>query len=55
MLDRDSVDILLARGHGTTGALVEVARDKAYAAVGFNNPTSSLEDCVKTTDPGILS
>lgn len=55
VLDRHGVDILLARGDGTTGASVEVARDKAYAAVGFNNPTSSLEDRVKTMGPGILS
>ena len=54
-LDRDGVDILLAREDGATGASVEVARDKAYAAVGFNNPTSALEDRVKTTGFGILT
>ncbi len=55
VLDRDGVDILLAREDGATGASVEVARDKAYAAVGFNNPTSALEDRVKTTGFGILT
>lgn len=55
VLDRNGVDILLARGDGATGASVEVARDKAYAAVGFNNPTSALEDRVKTTGFGILT
>jgi uncharacterized protein GlcG (DUF336 family) len=55
VLDRDGIDILLARGDGATGASVEVARDKAYAAVGFHNPTSALEDRVKTTGFGILT
>ena len=55
ILDRNGVDILLAREDGATGASVEVARDKAYAAVGFNNPTSALEDRVKTTGFGILT
>ncbi|MDN5846614.1 MAG: heme-binding protein [Candidatus Nitrosocosmicus sp.] len=55
VLDRDGGDILLARGDGTTGASVGVARDKAYAAVGFQNPTSALEDRVKTTGFGILT
>lgn len=55
ILDRNGVDILLAREDGATGASVEVARDKAYAAVGFNNPTSSLEDRVETTGFGILT
>jgi uncharacterized protein GlcG (DUF336 family) len=55
VLDRDGIDILLARGDGATGASVEVARDKAYAAVGFNNPTSALEDRVETTGFGILT
>jgi uncharacterized protein GlcG (DUF336 family) len=55
ILDRNGVDILLAREDGATGASVEVARDKAYAAVGFNNPTSALEDRVETTGFGILT
>jgi uncharacterized protein GlcG (DUF336 family) len=55
ILDRNGVDILLAREDGTTGASVEVARDKAYAAVGFNNPMSALEDRVETTGFGILT
>lgn len=55
VLDRNGVDILLAREDGATGASVEVARDKAYAAVGFNNPTSALEDRVETTGFGILT
>ncbi len=55
VLDRNGVDILLAREDGATDASVEVARDKAYTAVGFNNPTSALEDRVETTGFGILT
>jgi len=55
VLNRDGVDILLARGDGTTGASVDVARDKAYAAVGFQSPTSGLEERAKTSNPGIIA
>lgn len=55
VLNRDGVDILLARGDGTTGASVEVAQDKAYAAVGFQSPTSALEERAKTSSPGIIA
>ena len=55
VLNRDGVDIILARGDGTTGASVEVARDKAYAAVGFQSPTSALEERAKTSSPGIIA
>ena len=55
VLNRDGVDIVLARGDGTTGASVVVARDKAYAAVGFQSPTSALEERAKTTSPGIIA
>ena len=55
VLNRDGVDILLARGDGTTGASVEVARDKAYAAVGFQSPTSALEERAKSLSPGIIA
>lgn len=55
ILNRDGVDILLARGDGTTGASVEVARDKAYAAVGFQSPTSALEERAKSGNPGIIA
>jgi len=55
VLNRDGIDILLARGDGTTGASVEVARDKAYAAVGFQSPTSVLEERAKSSSPGIVA
>ena len=55
VLNRDGVDIVLARGDGTTGATVEVAREKAYAAVGFQSPTSAMEERAKTTSPGIIA
>jgi uncharacterized protein GlcG (DUF336 family) len=55
VLNRDGVDILLARGDGTTGATVEVARQKAYAAAGFQSPTSAMEERAKTANPGIIS
>jgi uncharacterized protein GlcG (DUF336 family) len=55
ILNKDGVDILLARGDGTTGASVGVARDKAYAAVGFQSPTSALEERAKTSSPGIIA
>jgi uncharacterized protein GlcG (DUF336 family) len=55
VLNRDGVDILLARGDGTTGATVEVAREKAYAAAGFQSPTSAMEERAKTTNPGIIA
>jgi uncharacterized protein GlcG (DUF336 family) len=54
VLNRDGVDILLARGDGTTGATVEVARQKAYAATGFQSPTSAMEERAKT-NPGIIA
>jgi uncharacterized protein GlcG (DUF336 family) len=55
VLNRDGVDILLARGDGTTGATVEVAREKAYAAAGFQSPTSAMEERAKTNNPGIIA
>jgi uncharacterized protein GlcG (DUF336 family) len=55
VLNRDGVDIMLARGDGTTGATVEVAREKAYAAVGFQSPTSAMEERAMTTNPGIIA
>jgi uncharacterized protein GlcG (DUF336 family) len=55
VLNRDGIDILLVRGDGTTGASVEVARDKAYAAAGFQSPTSGLEERAKTSNPGIIA
>jgi uncharacterized protein GlcG (DUF336 family) len=55
VLNRDGVDILLARGDGTTGATVEVARQKAYAAAGFQSPTSAMEERAKTANPGIIA
>jgi uncharacterized protein GlcG (DUF336 family) len=55
VLNRDGVDIVLFRGDGTTGATVEVARGKAYAAVGFQSPTSGMEQRAKTANPGIIA
>jgi uncharacterized protein GlcG (DUF336 family) len=55
ILNKDGIDILLARGDGTTGASVEVARDKAFAATGFQSPTSALEERAKTSSPGIIA
>lgn len=55
VLNRDGVDILLTRGDGTTGATVEVARQKAYAAAGFQSPTSAMEERAKTANPGIIA
>jgi uncharacterized protein GlcG (DUF336 family) len=42
VVDRDGVDILTARADGATGATVDVARGKAYAAAAFKTPTSVL-------------
>jgi len=55
VLNREGIDILLVRGDGTTGASVGVARDKAYAAAGFQSPTSGLEERAKTSNPGIIA
>ncbi|HEY7777790.1 MAG TPA: heme-binding protein [Nitrososphaeraceae archaeon] len=55
VLNRDGVDIVLFRGDGTTGATVEVARGKAFAAVGFQSPTSGMEERAKTANPGIMA
>lgn len=55
VLNRDGVDIILLRGDGTSGATVDVSRGKAYAAVGFQSPTSGLDERVKTANPGIIS
>ena len=55
VLNRDGVDIILLRGDGTTGATVDVSRGKAYAAVGFQSPTSGMEERANTTSPGIIA
>jgi uncharacterized protein GlcG (DUF336 family) len=55
VLNRDGVDIVFFRGDGTTGATVEVARGKAYAAAGFQSPTSGMEQRAKTANPGIIA
>jgi uncharacterized protein GlcG (DUF336 family) len=54
VVDIDGVDILLQRADGTTGATVAVARGKAHAAVGFQSPTSGLNEAAKTI-PGLIS
>ncbi|MGN6346397.1 MAG: GlcG/HbpS family heme-binding protein [Candidatus Nitrosocosmicus sp.] len=55
VLNRDGVDIILLRGDGTPGATVDVSRGKAYAAVGFQSPTSGMEQRVKSANPGIMA
>jgi uncharacterized protein GlcG (DUF336 family) len=55
VLNRDGIDIILLRGDGTPGATVDVSRGKAYAAVGFQSPTSGMEERVKTANPGIMA
>jgi uncharacterized protein GlcG (DUF336 family) len=48
IVDDAGVDILTARADGATGATVDVARGKAYAAAGFKTPTAVLAEAAKT-------
>jgi uncharacterized protein GlcG (DUF336 family) len=54
ILDRDGVTIVQERGDGATGATVNVSQEKAYAAVGFQSPTSALQQAA-TTQPGFVA
>lgn len=54
ILDRDGVMIVQERGDGATGATVNVSEEKAYAAVGFQSPTSALQQAA-TTQPGFTA
>jgi uncharacterized protein GlcG (DUF336 family) len=54
VVDPDGVDIVVQRADEATGATVAVARGKAHAAVGFQSPTSALNEGAKTT-PGLIA
>jgi uncharacterized protein GlcG (DUF336 family) len=54
ILDRDGLVIVQERGDGATGATVNVSEEKAYAAVGFQSPTSALQQAA-TTQPGFTA
>jgi uncharacterized protein GlcG (DUF336 family) len=54
VLDRDGIVIFQERADTATGATVNVSEEKAYAAVGFQSPTSALQDAAKT-QPGFTS
>ena len=54
VVDRDGVDLVVLRADGTTGATVDVARGKAYAAAGFQSPTAALQERAKT-DPALAA
>jgi uncharacterized protein GlcG (DUF336 family) len=48
VVDRGGITIDQERADTTTGAVVQVSHDKAAAAVGFQSPTSGLQDAAKT-------
>lgn len=54
VLDRDGIVIVQERADNATGATVNVSEEKAYAAVGFQSPTSALQDGAKT-QPGLVA
>jgi uncharacterized protein GlcG (DUF336 family) len=54
VLDRDGVVIVQERADTATGATVNVSEQKAYAAVGFQSPTSALQDAAQT-QPGFTA
>jgi uncharacterized protein GlcG (DUF336 family) len=54
VLDRDGIVIDLERADTATGATVNVAEEKATAAVGFQSPTSALQQAA-VTQPGFTS
>jgi uncharacterized protein GlcG (DUF336 family) len=54
VLDRDGIVIDQERADTATGATVNVSEQKAYAAVGFQTPTSQLQTAA-TTQPGFIS
>jgi uncharacterized protein GlcG (DUF336 family) len=54
IVDRDGVVISQQRADTATGATVDVSREKAYAAAGFQVPTADIEGFAKT-QPGFVS
>jgi uncharacterized protein GlcG (DUF336 family) len=54
IVDRDGVVIDQQRADTATGATVDVSREKAYAAAGFQVPTAALESAA-ATQPGFVS
>ena len=53
VVDRDSIVIAQQRADTATGATVQVSLSKAVAAVGFQMPTSAIQDYAKT-NPGAV-
>lgn len=54
VVDRDGLIINQQRADTATGATVQTSLGKAYAAVGFQVPTSGLQEAAKT-NPGAIS
>ena len=54
VVDRDGITLATLRSEDATGATVPVALGKAYAAAGFQSPTSGLQEAAKT-QPGFIS
>jgi uncharacterized protein GlcG (DUF336 family) len=54
VVDRDGVALTTLRSEQATGATVPVALGKAYAAAGFQSPTSGLQTAAKT-QPGFVA
>ena len=48
VVDRDGIVIAQQRADTATGATVQVSLSKAVAAVGFQMPTSAIQDYAKT-------
>jgi uncharacterized protein GlcG (DUF336 family) len=53
VVDRDGIVIAQQRADTATGATVQVSLSKAVAAVGFQMPTSAIQDYAKT-NPGAI-
>jgi uncharacterized protein GlcG (DUF336 family) len=53
VVDRDGIVIAQQRADTATGATVQVSLSKAVAAVGFQMPTSAMQDYAKT-NPGAI-
>jgi uncharacterized protein GlcG (DUF336 family) len=53
VVDRDGIVIVQQRADTATGATVQVSLSKAVAAVGFQMPTSAIQDYAKT-NPGAI-
>jgi uncharacterized protein GlcG (DUF336 family) len=54
VVDPDGVEIVVLRADGTTGATVATAKGKAFAAAGFQSPTSGLAAAIPT-NPGLVT